>query len=228
MTENKNYINVIYNKKDRPFTNYPDKLSKYLFDFFRLSEKDKILDVGCGRGEFLNGFMNCGLEPYAIDLSDISKKTYPNINFKYCDLLNEPIPFEDEFFDVIFSKSLIEHFHYPEKIFKEMNRVLKKNGKIITMTPDWEINYKNFYEDYTHRTPFSETSLRDFHLINGFKDVEIYKFKQLPILWKQKNLQNSILNFFSEITRIIVPDYFKKYKWVKFSKEIILLSIAKK
>ena len=59
MTENKNYINVIYNKKDRPFTNYPDKLSKYLFDFFRLSEKDKILDVGCGRGEFLNGFMNC-------------------------------------------------------------------------------------------------------------------------------------------------------------------------
>ena len=34
MTENKNYINVIYNKKDRPFTNYPDKLSKYLFDFF--------------------------------------------------------------------------------------------------------------------------------------------------------------------------------------------------
>lgn len=228
MTENKNYINVIYNKKDRPFTNYPDKLSKYLFDFFRLSEKDKILDVGCGRGEFLNGFMNCGLEPYAIDLSDISKKTYPNINFKYCDLLNEPIPFEDEFFDVIFSKSLIEHFHYPEKIFKEMNRVLKKNGKIITMTPDWEINYKNFYEDYTHRTPFSEISLRDFHLINGFKDVEIYKFKQLPILWKQKNLQNSILKFFSEITRIIVPDYFKKYKWVKFSKEIILLSIAKK
>ena len=65
-------------------------------------------------------------EPYAPDLSDISKKTYPNINFKYCDLLNELYTFEDEFFDVIFSKFLIEHFHYPEKIFKEMNRVLKK------------------------------------------------------------------------------------------------------
>ena len=96
------------------------------------------------------------------------------------------------------------------------------------MTPDWEINYKNFYEDYTHRTPFSDVSLRDFHLINGFKDVEIHKFKQLPILWNQKNLQNSILKFISEVTRHFVPDYFKKYKWVKFSKEIILLSIAKK
>ena len=30
-----------------------------------------------------------------------------------------------------------------------MNRVLKKDGKIVTMTPDWELNYKIFYEDYT-------------------------------------------------------------------------------
>ena len=105
-----------------------------------------------------------------------------------------------------------------------MNRVLKKDGIIITMTPDWEINYKIFYEDYTHRTPFSETSLRDIHLINGFKKVKILKFKQLPILWNN----NMILNILSELTRVLVPNYFRKFKWVKFSKEIILLSIAKK
>ena len=51
----------------------PEKLSKYLFDFFKLKQKDKILDVGCGRGEFLDGFMKCGLDPYAVDQSDISK-----------------------------------------------------------------------------------------------------------------------------------------------------------
>ena len=61
-------------------------------------------------------------------------------------------------FDVIFSKSLVEHFYYPEKIYQEMHRVLKNGGIIITMTPDWEINYKTFYEDYTHRTPFSKTN----------------------------------------------------------------------
>ena len=34
-----------------------------------------------------------------------------------------------------------------------------------------------------------------------------------------KKFTKLILKFFSEITRIIVPDYFKKYKWVKISKE---------
>ena len=80
----------------------------------------------------------------------------------------------------------------------------------------------------THiRTPFPKDSLRDIHLINGFKEIEIFSFKQLPILWR-KNIINSLMNFLSEITRLFIPNYFKKYKWVKFSKEILLLSIAKK
>ena len=52
---------------------------------------------------------------YGIDQSDASKKNYPEINFKFCDLINEKIPFEDEFFDVIFSKSLVEHFLLQKK-----------------------------------------------------------------------------------------------------------------
>ena len=56
-------------------------------------------------------------------------------------------------FDVIYSKSVIEHFYYPEKILKEAYRVLKPGGIIITLTPDWEFIYKSFYEDFTHRTP---------------------------------------------------------------------------
>lgn len=228
MSEKKNYLNVVYNEQDRPFTSYPTKLSKYLFDTFDLKKGQSILDVGCGRGEFLYGFMLCGLVPYAVDQISLAKELYNEINFKNCDLSKDKLPYEDETFDVVFSKSVIEHFYYPEKILLEMKRVLKKNGKIITMTPDWELNFKNFYEDYTHRTPFSATSLKDFHLINGFSNIKVKKFKQLPILWKKKNLVTNMLRIFSEITRIMVPNYFKKYKWVKFSKEIILLSVATK
>ena len=108
------------------------------------------------QGEFLNGFLKCGLDAHGIDQNDTAKQNYSNINFKYCDLMKEKIPYEDQHFDVIFSKSLVEHFYYPEKIYQEMHRVLKNGGIIITMTPDWEINYKTFYEDYTHRTPFSK------------------------------------------------------------------------
>ena len=92
------------------------------------------------------------------------------------------------------------------------------------MTPDWEINYKNFY---IFIVDFFETSLRDFHLII---DLKMLKFINLSNYryYGNKKFTKFNFKFFSEITRIIVPDYFKKYKWVKFSKEIILLSIAKK
>lgn len=99
------------------------------------------------------------------------------------------------------------------------------------MTPDWDFNYINFYEDFTHRTPFTKTSLKDIQLISGFKNVEVFRFKQLPVLW-ENNKKNDYKKFFlkllSEITRIIIPANMKKYKWVRFSKEIMLVSIAEK
>ena len=49
--------------------------------------------------------------------------------------------------------------------------------------------------------------------------------KQLPILWNG----NKYLILASYLSSILIPNYFKKKsKWVKFSKEIMLLSIANK
>ena len=221
----KDYLSVIYNEKDRPFTNYPDKLTRHLVEIFNLEKQMKLLDVGCGRGEFLKGFINIGLDCYGIDQSEAAKKFCPEANIKVSDIQNYDFPYDDNCFDVIFSKSVIEHFYYPEKIVKEIYRILKPGGIVITLTPDWHYNYRMFYEDYTHRTPFIDTSLKDIFLIHHFNEVKVEKFKQLPILWKK----NLILLVISELTRIILPNIFKKYfKWVKFSKEIMLICIARK
>ena len=62
---------------------------------------------------------------------------------------------------IIFSqKSFVEHFYQPEYLFIEMSRVLKENGFLITLTPDWEDNFKMFYDDFTHKRPFTITSLK--------------------------------------------------------------------
>tara|TARA_Y100001958_G_C21143821_1_gene481768 strand:- start:400 stop:1086 length:687 start_codon:yes stop_codon:yes gene_type:complete len=224
----KDYVEVVYNNIDRPLTNYPNKLTKYLFDKYELKKEDKLLEIGCGRGEFLQGFVNLGIKGFGVDRSDNAKKICKNSEIKITDLEKEKIPYSDEYFDIVYSKSLIEHFYYPEKIFEEIFRVLKPGGKVITLTPDWKNTVKVFYEDYTHRTPFTMNSLNDIHLINGFDDVKIEKFRQLPILW-EKNIYNKILLTLSYLTNtFLVPNNFRKYKWVKFSKEIMLLSFAKK
>ena len=221
----KDYVSVIYNEQDRPLTSYPAKLSGYIFKRLRLKPGARFLDVGCGRGEFLNGFIQCGVISFGVDQSQAAKKYCSNAVVVTSDVENDGIPFEDDSFDVVYSKSVIEHFYYPERMVKEVFRVLKPGGIVIKLCPDWESNFRVYFEDYTHRTPFMRSSLRDIFLIHGFENVGVERFRQLPILWGAGRWLLPL----AELTRVLVPSYLKRYsKWIRFSKELMLLSIATK
>jgi SAM-dependent methyltransferase len=223
-----NYIDVVYNVKDKPFTNYPGQLIYYLINRFNIKQGSKILEIGSGRGEFINEFQKLGNNAYAVDSSIATSEYFPKINFSKLDLENEKLPFDDETFDIVFSKSVIEHFYYPEDIMKETFRVLKKGGIVLTLTPEWNYIFLSFYEDYTHRTPFTKVSLEDLKKIVGFKNIQVESFKQLPILWS-KNILSIFFSFISYLTRILVPEKFRmKNKWIRFSKEIMILCKAEK
>lgn len=225
-TDKPDYVNVIYNEKDRPLTEYPQKLAYYLFNRFNLEKGSNFLDVGCGRGEFLKGFINCGVKGFAVDLSSSANYYCPEAELRISDIENDGIPFPNNFFDVVYSKSVIEHFYYPERLFTEIYRVLKPGGLVITLCPSWEYNYRIYFEDYTHRTPFMLGSLRDIQLIHEFEEVKVEFFRQLPSTWYNLSGLAVIL---AELTRLILPSWLKKNsKWIRFSKEIMLLSNARK
>ncbi len=227
MTQNK-YLETIYNQENKPFSVYPKKLIKYLIKRANLKKNQKILELGCGRGDFISEFRNNGLDAYGCDISNFSQNFFPELKFSKVDLEHNNLPYEDETFDIIYSKSFIEHFYYPEKIFKEAYRVLKPGGIIITLTPEWQYIYKSFYEDFTHRVPFTNESLKDIHLINNFKNVVVESFLQLPVLFEE-NAKSKLFYLASVLTRKFVPDSFRmKNKWIRFSKEVMLLSFAKK
>ena len=222
----RDYVDVIYNEKNKPLTTYPAQLASYLFNKYHLQQGDKFLDIGCGRGEFLRGFIDCGVKGYGIDRSSAAKKYCPEADLKIANLENQSLPYPNNYFDVVYSKSVIEHFYYPEKLIQEIFRVLKPGGKVITLCPDWEFNIRIYFEDYTHRTPFTRPSLRDIKLIHGFDNVCVERFRQLPILW---GLGGLALLPLAEFTRIFTPSFLRNYsKWVRFSKEIMLLSKADK
>lgn len=225
-TDKPDYVNVIYNEVDRPLTDYPQKLADYLFNRFDMKNGSIFLDIGCGRGEFIKGFMNCGVEGYAVDQSSAASKYCPEAELRISDIENDGIPFPNNFFDVVYSKSVIEHFHYPERLIKEIYRVLKPGGLVITLCPSWEYNYRIYFEDYSHRTPFMFGSLRDIQLIHEFEEVQVEFFRQLPSTWYSLA---GITILLAELTRLITPPILKKTsKWVRFSKEIMLLSSARK
>ena len=222
LRKQREYVSVIYNEGDKPFTRYPDLLARYLVKRYRLPMGMKMLDLGCGRGEFLRGFLSCGLNGYGVDQSSIAKSICPDVKITHSDLENESLPYKDNSFDFVFSKSVLEHFYYPEELVQEIYRILRPGGLVITMVPDWESVYKTFYDDYTHRTPFTLASLRNIFVVNGFNDVKVEKFRQLPFLWTMPWLQP-----FTMFVALITPGFMREYsKLVRFSKGVMLLSSA--
>jgi SAM-dependent methyltransferase len=223
---NENYIDVIYDEKSKPLTDYPYKLTAYLIQKLNISQNSKLLDVGCGRGDFLNGFISSGCDGYGIDFTNAAEEYCKDAKLFQADIENNGMPFEDNFFDVIFSKSVIEHFHDPDILIKECKRCLKPGGLIIVMAPSWEHNYRIYFEDYTHRTPFMKSSMKDILDMHGFEKIKVSFFKQLPILWSSWRLLFGPISYF---TQIFIPRFFSaKFKWVRFSREVMLMGVASK
>ena len=219
----RDYVAVVYNEKERPLTSYPDRLALYLARRYGMVPGESILDIGCGRGEFLRGFIRSGLKGFGVDQSSAAKTLCPEADVVQTDLENFSLPYEDCSFKYIFSKSVLEHFYYPEKLVREIHRILKPGGAVLTMVPDWLTTcQRTFYDDYTHRTPFTDVSLRDIFLIHGFNDVKVEKFRQLPFLWSRPWLTP-----ISALLSCVIPDILNRYsKLIRFSKELMLLASA--
>ena len=218
----KNYLSVVYDEKSHPYSDYPKKLCAYLFQSFELEEGMKLLEPGCGRGEFLNNFKDLGLDVFGVDISPEAVAFENGLDVKLCDVENEKLPFNNNTFDVIYSKSFIEHLYYPEKYLEEAYRVLKSNGILLTLVPDWESNYKIYYDDYTHRTPFTKMALTDAYKMYGFKEVRVFKFRQLPIVWKYP-----IINYLCAFMSPFIPVRTQN-KFFRWSRELMLVGIGKK
>ena len=229
---NKNYIDFLYSSKYRPKTDYPIRFADHLNKRFFL-KKGKLIDLGCGRGDMLQAFKKIGFDVEGVDLSPSSVELNKPIPIKLANLSEDQLPYNDDYCDYIFSKSVIEHIQEPSLLIKESYRILKPNGKCIFLTPSWVHNsWGPFYLDHTHVTPFTQFSLRNLLIMSGYKNVKVLNFRQLPFLWKYP-----FLKIFSQIISKLPLRYSPMYevnlpnslnKIIRFSNEVMLLAYGEK
>ena len=124
----------------------------YLRSLFRALEQlplksdCRVLDVACGNGMFGEWFKSrLNAEMYGIDYSPVAvdlcrQKGYAQVEL--VDLDRDPIPFEDNFFDLVILSAVVEHIMSPEQVLKQVWRKLRPGGKVIVLTPNisWLIN----------------------------------------------------------------------------------------
>lgn len=241
--QSSDYLSKIYSLERRPFSNYPTKLANYVYQKiikknFEVSGKIKFLEVGCGRGDMLKEFNKFeNFSCYGIDLSNESIEYCKPIPVHQVNLEDENFNYNEGNFDVIFSKSLIEHLKNPLIYIKSCQKLLKKNGILIILTPSWyHHSFGPFYLDHTHCTPFTLNSLIDIGLLANFSETDVNYFYQLPSIWKFPYLKFipkfisflklPYLPMYEKMTIIKWPQFINKY--IRFSREVMLIGVFKK
>ncbi|MEZ4224543.1 MAG: class I SAM-dependent methyltransferase [Polyangiaceae bacterium] len=214
------YLDVRYSAAARPYTDYPAQLARHLTDTQLATLRGgRLLDLGSGRGEFLHGFAEAGFRAQGVDRSRPKQPRFHE-PVAVADFERSSLPFDDHSFDVVFNKSVLEHLHDVSYVLGECRRVLAPGGRLVSMVPDWRAQWRHFYDDWTHVRPFTLTGLTQCIESHGFAIRHASRFRQLPLLWKRPYLAPLAS------ACALLPEAMKRHKFVRFSKEWMLLVVA--
>ncbi|MFH1591766.1 MAG: class I SAM-dependent methyltransferase, partial [Candidatus Woesearchaeota archaeon] len=176
----------------------------------RLKEKGKILDVGCGRGDFLNYMRARGWETYGVESTEIAARhcrEVQGLNVFYGELLEAN--FHANHFDVVRLGHVLEHVQNPREILQEINRILKPEGLLVISVPNIDsYEAKIFRENWymldlpRHLYHFSLKTLKDilektkFQIIYFTRNYDLFAFRASLIrkseslsIFKQMNVK---------------------------------------
>lgn len=93
----------------------------------------RVLDLGCGSGKYSKILLRKGGRVTGVDISpdfiSLAKKEVPKVEFHVASAYK--LPFKNNYFDMVVAGLVVEHFENLNKAFKEIRRVLKKNGVFV-------------------------------------------------------------------------------------------------
>lgn len=108
---------------------------KFIKKFANTVRNRKILDLGCGNGNYTVIFSKNNNRVIGADVNDFRHKKYSK-KFDFVKYDGERLPFKYDSFDLVVSFDVIEHVEDDVNYLKEIKRVLKKNGMVFLATPN--------------------------------------------------------------------------------------------
>ncbi len=147
----------------------------------RVPDPGKLLDVGCGTGQFLEIAHEKGWQPYGVELNEFAVRyARDNFGFPIYDSSMESIDLASETFGVVTLWEVVAHLFDPPTILRECWRVLSPGGFLFLSTPNISgFEYRVLGSSHpnldglfflNHFTPAAIQRLLEQA---GFRDVEI-------------------------------------------------------
>ena len=168
-----------------------------------------VVDLGCGRGEWLEILGERGFEAQGVDVDDSMLAACRERGLAVhtrdaCDFLKE-LPNDSQI--VVSAFHVVEHIPFSdlETIVREALRVLKPGGFLIMETPNPEnlvVGTSSFYLDPSHQRPIPPQLLAFLPEISGFKRTKIIRLQETKTFGPSSTAPTLL-----EVLTGVSPDY---------------------
>jgi O-antigen chain-terminating methyltransferase len=170
-----------YSDFEQRFRGDTEKVKAKLKGYLPIFEScDNILDMGCGRGEFMELLQEQGKKVSGIDVSESMLRVAheKGLNATMADALTHLQQLPDQSIGGLFSAQVIEHLQpeYLREVVLEAHRVLAPGAPVVleTVNPLSLFALSNIYFlDVTHQKPLHPEFMRYLIEGSGFNDVNI-------------------------------------------------------
>jgi SAM-dependent methyltransferase len=140
----------------------------------------RILDLGCGNGDFGRFRPSTVMEVHGIDVDrGAVASAAPHEIAVQGDLDGAMLPYEADFFDAVLARDILEHLREPWLTVREVHRVLRPGGVIVASVV--MAKPQAVWADYTHIRGFTRGSVKLMFQDEGFEVDSIWRMGGIPL-----------------------------------------------
>ncbi len=162
----------------------------------------RLLDVGCGSGEWLLAMRRRGWTVEGLDFDEGAVKVARQEGLKVESGSLEDQNYPDDYFDAVTLNHVIEHVPDPVRTLAVCRRILKPDGKLVLFTPNNASLGHRLFKEYwrgleppRHLHIFSMKSMRQALVQAGFQDVTLLPFIVTSVIYDSLLLRSGRTNF---------------------------------
>jgi SAM-dependent methyltransferase len=137
-----------------------------------------VLEIGAAYCDWINGVR--AARKVAVDVwAEFVRFAAPGVDATILDAATGLRTLGEQRFDVVLASNVLEHFEpdIAASVIADVAALLRPRGRFIVIQPNFKYAYRRYYDDYTHRAVFTETSLSNLLRAHGFRvDVSIPRF----------------------------------------------------
>jgi SAM-dependent methyltransferase len=129
----------------------------------------RVLEIGAGYCEWINHV--AAARRVAVDIwPEVSRYASPGVEAHVLDVSTALPTLGTAVFDVVLASNILEHFEpgVAASIVDDIARVLDTGGRLVIIQPNFRYAARHYFDDYTHRSVFTDVSLPNLLRAHGF------------------------------------------------------------